>query len=100
MNHRKEVGFVTTPPAIAEAMAAAIPEDLLRNGKILDIGVGEGELIYAVAKRAIALGCDPKDVADRLIGVDVVPQFAEHTKQRLQELLGFPIVVHIKDVLK
>lgn len=100
MNHRKEVGFVTTPPAVAEAMAAAIPEHLLLTGKILDIGVGEGELIYAVAKRALSLGADPKDLADRLFGVDIVPQFADHTQQRLRELLGFPITVIVEDVLK
>jgi predicted amidohydrolase len=87
----KRYGIVYTPDDAADEMVAAIPEDKIRSGRILDACCGEGALILAVARRALALGCAPSQIAPRLHGIDILPVQVATTVARLEALLGVPV---------
>ncbi len=84
----KQLGAVFTSPVDADILVANLPEDKIRSGKIMDLCCGEGALILAVVRRALALGCEPDDIAQRIYGSDIVQYHVDRTIENLELLLG------------
>ena len=99
----KAAGAVFTPTAAADALAASLPEHQVRHGRIADVCCGEGALILAVVRRALALGCPPDQIAPRVFGVDLFQYHIDKTIENLEALLGPQPVLRdnfvVKDVL-
>ena len=97
---RKRFGAVFTRRKDATKLAASLPKSKLKTGTIMDACCGEGELIVAVVKRMLKLGLEPKDIARRIHGVDIVPAHIATTIKRLETLLGSQPILRKNFVVK
>jgi hypothetical protein len=85
-----KLGQCFTPDAVADLVAAAIPEeDLLRTDyRVADPCCGSGSLIGAVVRRRLGLGVPPAVVAAGIWACDIDEAQVRGCVERLVELLG------------
>lgn len=85
-----KLGQCFTPDAVADLVAAAIPEEqLLRDDfTVSDPCCGSGSLVGAVVRRRLSLGVPPAMVAGHIWACDVDEAQAAGCVERLVELLG------------
>ena len=84
---RKRAGAFWTPEIVAEKLLDAAGFDG-RLQRVVDPACGGGALLHAAAKRMLARGAKPSEVAAHLCGVDIDARAIELARTTLTALLG------------
>lgn len=101
LNKQYLLGQYMTPPQVADIFFKHV-QIAPRDWRVLDPACGDGNLLLAAAQRMLSAGLAPRDVADRICGVDIDPMMVEASRKRLAALLGIAeqrVCVHVDDYL-
>jgi adenine-specific DNA-methyltransferase len=106
---RRRLGCYFTPMPLAELMAEWVLEARSDGGEgvrdaYIDPAAGSGRLLQAVGQRLReppgARGSVGTELAERLVGIERVPELARYTNRRLRDSLGLSRdVCHVDDAL-
>src|SRR5262249_49849494 len=87
---RRLAGAYWTPPAGAEWLPGP-PGLRAPPAPVVDPACGGGALLWAAARRMLARGTAPAEVARRVAGVDIDPRAIAAARASLGALLGGPL---------
>jgi adenine-specific DNA-methyltransferase len=85
---RKSLGAFYSPLSLVEPMVAWAIRGA--NQSLLDPSCGDGVFLLAAARRLLGLGASPEWAASLLHAVDLNPEAARVTRERLASELGLP----------